>query len=302
MKLMSNGFDSYSAGQYAEESGISQSVKGYSSDLELGFEGAGEGRLPHPNLVLMHFGNMFVPASASITSARLVFDTDEVEDEPMPVTLRISAQLVPDAAPIQCDVGTPCHSQICDAGCPDGMVSSMLSVNQGEGGRTGTSVIWRPRDWARVHKIEKSPDISAIIQELIDQVDTRGLPTWQAGNSFNVMVEPVIDSGETGRRVAEAGTVGGTPPKLELSWAFHTTETRMALHSDFGEEMTPACSAQCADPRPTLDSSDIELPFDTQGCPGNNPNDPTPGDFLCEQVSAIRFENIEIPEVRIHLH
>ena len=73
--------------------------------------------------------------------------------------------------------------------------------------------------------------------------------------------------------------------------------------------MTAECSSQCADPRVTLDSSehlsarhtrytygvpdretpvlgDLEMPFDLQGCPGNNPSDPTVGDFTCEQVNG----------------
>ena len=46
----------------------------------------------------------------------------------------------------------------------------------------------------------------------------------------------------------------------------------------YGEEMVPECARQCADDSVTLDSSDLEMPIDTQGCPGNNPDDPTPGD------------------------
>jgi hypothetical protein len=119
---------------------------------------------------------------------------------------------------------------------------------------------------------------------------------WTAGNSVNLIIEPIMD-GTTGSRVAEAGSIFGPPPQLEVTWAFHTPETRMALHDQqFGEEMMPSCAAQCADPRVTLDSSDLEMPIDIQGCPGNNPNDPTQGDFECEQVVAIRFPNIEVPE------
>ena len=63
-----------------------------------------------------------------------------------------------------------------------------------------------------------------------------------------------------GARVAEAGSVAGPPPILEVTWGFHTPETRMALHdSQYGEEMVPECAAQCADPRVTLDSSDLEM-------------------------------------------
>lgn len=64
----------------------------------------------------------------------------------------------------------------------------------------------------------------------------------------------------------------------------------MALHDQqFGEEMTPACAAQCADARVTLDSSDLEMPIDTQGCPGNNPADLTPGDVkgTCESLYTL---------------
>ena len=86
-------------------------------------------------------------------------------------------------------------------------------------------------------------------------------------------------------------------PQLEVTWAFHTPETRMALHDQqFGEEMSPSCAAQCNDKRVTLDSSDLEMPIDTQGCPGNDPLDPTQGDFECEQVVGIRFPDVVVCE------
>ena len=37
------------------------------------------------------------------------------------------------------------------------------------------------------------------------------------------------------------------------------------------------------------------MPFDVQGCPGNDRRDPKVGDFVCEQVVAVRFPRVDIP-------
>jgi hypothetical protein len=288
MHLYSSGQDSFVCGQYAEEQPQNNGhMAGYSNDLELGYEGAAEGDPVQPNHVVMRFSNIFVPAEAEISGARIKFNIDEVEPAHSPISLRITAQAVPDADRVKCDYGANACSNFndspdCVGGCPRHMISDMI--------RGRESVLWSPRPWMTVHEDEKTPDISAVIQEVIDQ------DGWAAGNSINIIIEPVMD-GTTGSRVAEAGSVFGPPPQLEITWAFHTPETRMALHDQqFGEEMTPECAAQCADPRVTLDSSDLEMPVDSQGCPGNDPADPTPGDFDCEQVVAIRFPTIEVPE------
>ena len=98
MHLHSSGQDSFVAGQYAEEQPEHNGhMAGFSNDLELGYEGAAEGDDPIANHVVMRFSNVFIPAEAEVTNARIKFDVDEIEPAHTPVNLRISAQLVPDA-------------------------------------------------------------------------------------------------------------------------------------------------------------------------------------------------------------
>ena len=52
--------------------------------------------------------------------------------------------------------------------------------------------------------------------------------------------------GERGSRVAEAGSVGGPPPILDLTWAFHTPETRQALHDNQVRLPRCSCTGCCA--------------------------------------------------------
>lgn len=104
MHLYSSGQDSYVCGQYAEEQPENDGhMGGYSNDLELGFEGAHEGDPIHANHVVMRFSNVFVPAEAEISGARIKFSVDEVEDSHLPISLRITAQAVPDADRVKCD-------------------------------------------------------------------------------------------------------------------------------------------------------------------------------------------------------
>ena len=251
MHLHSSGQDSFVAGQYAEEQPEHNGhMAGFSNDLELGYEGAAEGDDPIANHVVMRFSNVFIPAEAEVTNARIKFDVDEIEPAHTPVNLRISAQLVPDAPRVKCDYAVEACSNFnqessCVGGCPRGMISSMQ--------RGRESIDWSPRPWVYIHQPEKTSDISPIIQEVVDQAG------WEPGNSINLIIEPTGE-GPMGSRVAEAGSVAGPPPILEVTWGFHTPETRMALHdSQYGEEMVPECAAQCADPRVTLDSSDLEM-------------------------------------------
>lgn len=136
MHLYSSGQDSFVSGQYAEEKPDNNgAVAGFSNDLELGFEGAHEDATITPNHVAMRFSNVFIPAEAEISSARIKFNVDEVEPSHLPITLRITAQAVPDADRIKCDYGVNACSSYnsdpsCVGGCPRGMISSMARTSE----------------------------------------------------------------------------------------------------------------------------------------------------------------------------
>jgi hypothetical protein len=118
-----------------------------------GYVGAHEGVTPTRNLVVMRFGNVYVPAEASISDARIKFDVDEVEEDHLPITLRISAELVPDSSTLACDYST---GPLGAASCPDGMITDMA--------RTVASVIWSPREWDTVHAIETVGPSTSVIR------------------------------------------------------------------------------------------------------------------------------------------
>ena len=90
---------------------------------------------------------------------------DEVEPVHSHISLRITAEAAPEASRVKCDYAANACSNFnsdpsCVGGCPRGMITSMP--------RTSEEVIWSPRAWREEHGDEKTPDISAIIQEVID--------------------------------------------------------------------------------------------------------------------------------------
>lgn len=134
-----------------------------------------------------------------------LYQIDEIEPVHQRISLRITAEAAPEATRIKCDYGADACSNFntdpnCVGGCGRGMITNMP--------RTTEEVIWSPRAWRVEHGDEKTPDISAIIQEVID------MPGWTAGNSVNLIIEPVMD-GTTGARVAEAGSIFGPPVSFQ---------------------------------------------------------------------------------------
>jgi len=146
----------------AEE--VEGSVMLGSSDLDL-VEDLGKSRL-----VGIRFQGVSVPPGAVITAASLQFTADETHSSTTELAIAGQAAVNPGAF-------TRARNDLSDRA------------------RTAARVIWEPQAWRRIGdsgEAQRTVDLSAIVQELIDQ------PGWVAGNAMVFLVD-----GE-GRRVADS--------------------------------------------------------------------------------------------------
>ncbi|MFH1716331.1 MAG: PA14 domain-containing protein [Planctomycetota bacterium] len=143
-----------------------------SSDLEFPYEDTGQG---DPQIVGMRFVNVGVPAGAQIVESSLEFEVDETKGGTEPVSVLIGAELAPDAEAFSTTAGD---------------VSSRVPAE--------TLVPWSVPDWTANDVKFQTPDISALIEELINQEG------WASGNAmvFTVQDDPCNPS--LGVRCAEA--------------------------------------------------------------------------------------------------
>lgn len=155
------------------EERLSGSVTRGSSDLEL-INNNGEDQW-----VGIRFRGVTVPRGATIETATIQFQVDEVTTSPTRLTLRTEAA----------DVG-----------------GSFLGDPNNISGRTPStaSVAWDVAPWTIVgaaSSAQRTPDLKAIVQEIIDR------PGWQSGQPIVFLING------TGRRTAEAfdGSVSGAP-------------------------------------------------------------------------------------------
>jgi len=177
----------------AEES-FSGSVGLTSSDLELVLESSIQ-------TVGIRFNSVAIPQGSTIVKASIQFQADETNSEP--TSLSIQGQLENNAATFTNTTGN---------------ISNRV--------RTGAAVVWNPDPWTSVGDAgpnQKTPDISAVIQEIVDQAG------WSDGNSLAVIITG------TGKRVAES--FNGDPtaaPLLQVEY-FAEPLTNQAPVVDAGQ-------------------------------------------------------------------
>jgi len=149
-----------------------------SSDLELPNDGGLQ-------VIGLRFLNVEVAQGANIINAYVEFTADDVEaDEP--VNLIIDGELVPDA-PAFADV--------------------MYNVRDRT--RTTAKAEWQVEHWPAVSGKHQTSDISAVIQEIIDQEG------WASGNALVIIISDNPDNPSVGWREAASGT-GARAPLLHL--------------------------------------------------------------------------------------
>lgn len=171
----------------AEENINTGEVSITSSDLELGYEITSGGTSIRPQLVGLRFQGVAIPVGATINSAFVTFQVDEVDKGTGPANLNIYGELSPNAVTFSATSGN---------------VS----------GRTGTSaeMPWNPGSWdGNVGGTEDTSSLTAIVQEIVGQGG------WASGNALVIMIEPVnqtgsiLDPAPAFARVAEDGDSAG---------------------------------------------------------------------------------------------
>jgi hypothetical protein len=158
-----------------------------SSDLELAYESTGQA---DPQLIGLRFPGIAIPKGATITESWVRFQVDEDKGGTEPVNLIIEGELSPSPAPF---------------------TTAALSVSY----RTPTAarVSWSVPDWTVVGDQgpdQTTPDLSAIIQELVDQ------DGW-AGSAIVLTFRDDPDNPSLGIRCAEGGP-GDDAALLHISY------------------------------------------------------------------------------------
>ena len=172
-------------GIYEENDAVEEEESGNmymdSSDLELPEDG-------NIQVIGLRFLNVEIDRGAKIINAYVEFTADDVEDDE-PVNLIIDGDLVPDA-PAFVDI--------------DNNVSDRT--------RTTVKVEWQPEHWAAESEKHQTPDISAVIQDIIDQEG------WSSGNALVIIISDNPDNPSTGRREAASG-IGARAPLLHIEFS-----------------------------------------------------------------------------------
>jgi hypothetical protein len=148
-----------------------------SSDLEMPYEN--DGNPPSAEQVIGIRWIVPIPKGAQITKAYVQFNVDETKGGTSPVNLIIQGQLAPNAP-----VFTTAASDVT--------------------GRTPTNaqVKWAVENWTVTETKSKTPDLSAILQEIIDQ------PGWVSGNALVLIFSDDKSNPSKGVRCADAAESG----------------------------------------------------------------------------------------------
>jgi subtilisin-like proprotein convertase family protein len=147
-----------------------------SSDLELAHEDGGD-PATDAQVIGLRFVEVPVSAGGTVGSAYVEFEVDKVDKEGSlaPVNLIIEGELAADAAPIE-DVAN----------------------NLTDRATTTAKVQWTVPEWTEQNAKFQTPDISSIIQEIVDQND------WAPGNAILLIFRDDPDNPSTGLREAES--------------------------------------------------------------------------------------------------
>jgi hypothetical protein len=144
-----------------------------SSDLEFPYEDPGMG---DKQIVAIRWRNVDVPKGATILNAWIEFTVDEVEED-LHVSVIIEGELNPN--PPTFTETTP--SEIAD-----------------RQPRTTAQAIYEPEHWAAIGDKHRTSDLSAVIQEIVNQ------DGWIAGNALVLIIRDNPANPSLGNRTAEA--------------------------------------------------------------------------------------------------
>jgi hypothetical protein len=157
-----------------------------STDLELGAEGGGADTQD----VGIRFRGINIPPGSTITSAAIQFTVDESDDEP--TSLRIFGELSANPAEYSDAVGSITSRA---------RTTAFVDWND--------IPVWDDASIGMAGPDQRTPDLSAVVQELINQ------PGWSAGNAMAFIVSP-NPGGE--RTVESFDGDAAAAPLLEISF------------------------------------------------------------------------------------
>ncbi|MEE8307739.1 MAG: hypothetical protein V3R81_10775 [Gammaproteobacteria bacterium] len=166
-----------------------------SSDLEFPDDGGLQ-------VIGLRFLDVGVPPGVTITNAYIEFTVDETSG-PEAVNLIIDGDLSPDAPPF-------------------------VAVDYNVSSRSGTSaqVVWTPEAWPATNQRHQTSDISAIINEIINQ------DGWGLGNAMVLMIRDDPVNPSKANRVADSDTSTLLHIEFSSKLAFGPTPADGAYHSD----------------------------------------------------------------------
>jgi len=206
-----------------------------SSDLELTVDGTKH------QTVGMRFTNVTVPGGETIASAYVQFTADEAASAS--TTLTIKGQLA--ANPVTFNVA---------------------AANISSRPRTIAGITWTPAPWNTVGAAgvdQQTPDISAVIQEIIDQ------PGWVAGNAIVL----VVTGDNAGKRVAESfNGDSAAAPRLHVEFGAATGNQPPQVEAGSNRRLVLSDSGSCP------------LPADTVCLEGTAADDGIPGPLTTDWV------------------
>jgi hypothetical protein len=175
-------------GDDSEEKVSTGNIDLTSSDLELVYEGSASS--DNEQIVVVVFAEAPVPAGATIASASILFDIDEVRPGQSDVdfTASISGEVGNAALPTDAN----------------GDISSRTP--------TATTVMWMPPASVSTHEDLWTPDLAGVVQEIVDGAD------WASGNNMAFIFGHM--SGQGSRWVESSRTNNGVAtPALYVSYA-----------------------------------------------------------------------------------
>ena len=154
-----------------------------SSDLEFPYEDPGQ---VDPQIVGLRFVNVPLVQGAVITNAYIEFEVDEIKGGTLPVNVLINGQLSPNADAFKNTAGN---------------ITARSS-------RTTAVVPWAVENWTAVNAKSQTPNLAAIIQEIINQ------PDWAYGNALVLVIADDPANPSTGIRCAESANGEATAAPL----------------------------------------------------------------------------------------
>ena len=187
-----------------------------SSDLEMGYESG-----TSLQTVGIRLLDIQIPQGATITSAWVQFDADDIDNDyhVLDVSLIIEGEGSPNPVTFTSNAGD---------------ITSRLV--------TTASVVWDVPQWTVKHgqgPEEQTPDISAVIQEIVDQ------PDWASGNAIVLLFRDNPDKPSAGTREAESfdGTADAAP-LLHIEYTEAAAGTTIAVEA--GGDIAAANAAAVA--------------------------------------------------------